>query len=335
MDELLEPDTLASQLRPLRQAHAPGAVVTGAPRRRLLGDLWQDVRYAVRMLTTQRLFGAAAILTLALGIGANSAIFALVDATLLRPLPFPDPDRLVSVWQRTPAVARGPVAPGDIQDWNVRSRSFEGIAGYVSNVGGMVWSDTGGLPETIPRQWVSAEIFTVLGITPVVGRTFQTSDARDRLDVVVLSEGFWRTRFNADATIIGRTLRLDRSPFTVVGVMPKEAEVIGPSSVWAVAANRFPAGSAGTRSAYVHAIGRLKPSVTIDAASRDLSAVSNELAKEFPETNVGRTALLEPLGATVIGRDLRRTSVLFLAAVGVGTPDLLCQRRQPAARPRD
>ena len=317
LDELLDRDALANQMRPLRQAHVPLPIVAGAPRRRLLGDLSQDVRYAARMLTTQRLFAVTATLTLALGIGANSAIFALVDATLLRPLPFPDPDRLVAVWLRTPERARGAVAPGDIQDWNRRSHSFDGIAGYVSNVGGMVWSDGGGLPETIPRQWVSANIFSVLGITPLAGRTFQPADARDRLDVVVLSEGFWRSRFNADPAVVGRTLRLDGSPFTIVGVMPKAAEIIGPSSVWAVASNRFPVDRPGTRSALVYAIGRLKRDVSIDTAAQDLAAVSQQLSQEFPATNIGRSPVLEPLAESAIGRDLRQTAILFLVAVGV------------------
>ena len=317
LDELLDPDALATHMRPLRQAHVPTPLVTGAPRRRLLGDLWQDVRYAVRVLGSQRLFGAAAIVTLALGIGANSAIFALVDATLLRPLPFPHPDRLVALWQQAPSASRQPVAAGDIFDWNARTHSFDGIAGYVSNVGGMVWSGTGTLPETIPRQWISAEIFTVLGIRPLVGRTFQTADARTRADVVVISESFWRTRFNADPAVVGTTMRLDGDLFTIVGVMPREAEIVGRASVWGVGWNRFPADQAGPRTMLVLAIGRLKPGVSIDAATEDLRAVSAQLAQEFPATNAGRSPFLEPLGASVVGQDLRQTSVLFLAAVGV------------------
>jgi putative ABC transport system permease protein len=317
MDELLDHDALASRMRPLRQAHVPLPVVAGVPRRRPLADLSHDIRYALRMLTTQRLFAATAILTLALGIGANSAIFALVDATLLRPLPFPDPDRLVSVWQRTPELARGPVAPGDIQDWNARSHSLDGIAGYVSNVGGMVWSDGGPLPETIASQWVSAEIFTVLGIAPLAGRTFQTADGRERANVVVLSEGFWRSRFNADPAVVGTSLRLDGSLFTVVGVMPKAATIVGRSNVWAVAWNRFPVDRQGSRSAYVHAIGRLKPGVSIDAAMRDLAGISHQLAQELPTTNAGRSPIIEPLPESVIGHDLRQTALLFLVAVAV------------------
>src|SRR5687767_10943047 len=138
--------------------------------------LGQDLRYAARTLTKQRVFGAAAVLMLALGIGANSAMFALVDAILLRPLPFPNPDRLAQVWEKTPQSDRSPVAPGNVPDWNQRSATFERIAAYVPNVASMVMANAGGNPETIPRQWVSSGIFDVLGVTPVVGRTFKPED---------------------------------------------------------------------------------------------------------------------------------------------------------------
>src|SRR5687767_7924736 len=134
-----------------------------------LADLSQDLRYAARTLTKQCVFAAAAVLMLALGIGANSAMFALVDAILLRPLPFPAPDRLVKVWEKTPQSDRSPVAPGNVPDWNQRSVSFERIAAYVPNVASMVMANADGNPETIPRQWVSSGIFDVLGVTPVVG----------------------------------------------------------------------------------------------------------------------------------------------------------------------
>ena len=161
-------------------------------------DLRQDLRYATRTLTRERVFAAAAVLMLALGIGANSAMFALVDAILLRPLPFPTPDRLVMLWEQTPASPRTRVSPINLLDWKARSRTFESMAAYVPNVAGMVLASEDGNAETVPRQWVSSGIFDVLGVRPVVGRTFRPSDDAERASVVVLAESFWRSRFNAD-----------------------------------------------------------------------------------------------------------------------------------------
>ena len=150
-------------------------------------DLRQDLRYATRTLTRERVFAAAAVLMLALGIGANSAMFALVDAILLRPLPFPEPDRLVMLWEQTPASPRTRVSPINLLDWKARSRTFEGMAAYVPNVAGMVLAGEDGNAETVPRQWVSSGIFDVLGVRPVVGRTFLPSDDTERATVVVLT----------------------------------------------------------------------------------------------------------------------------------------------------
>ena len=144
--EFRDGNLLARYMTPLRQAHAPAPITPGAPAGDAVCDLWQDLRYAARMLRKQPGFAAAAILTLAFGIGANSAIFALVDATLLRPLPFPDADRLVMVWEQTETSARARVAPLNLADWNERNRTFEVIGGFVPNVGGMVLSAGDGTP---------------------------------------------------------------------------------------------------------------------------------------------------------------------------------------------
>ena len=318
IEELLEPAALAEHMKTLRQANVGLPVVPGAPRRRLLGDLWQDLRYAVRMLLTQRLFGAIAVLTLALGIGANSAIFALVDAVLLRPLPFPQADRLVMIWERTDTSLRGRVSPTNLHDWRERSRTFDGIAAYVPNVGGMVLGNPDGIAETVPRQWLSADVLDVLGVRPVIGRTFNQDDLHKRAAVVVLSEAFWRTRYSADPGVIGKSVRLDGDMHTIVGVVPKEADLLGRTSLWALAWNRFPEQPAPTaRAAYnSHAIGRLKPGISLEAARADLAAVADALAREMPATNRGRGVFIEPLSDVVIGGDLRTTALMFLGVVG-------------------
>jgi putative ABC transport system permease protein len=293
--------------------------MTGSSASRLLHDLGQDLRYAARTLSRQRVFGAAAVLMLALGIGANSAMFALVDAILLRPLPFPEPDRLVMVWERTEGAFQALVSPANIADWNERSVTFDRIAGFVPNIGGMVMANDDGSAETVPRQWVSSGVFAVLGVTPIVGRTFLPSDDSERASVVVLSESFWRTRFDADPGLVGRQLRLDGDVFTVVGVVPDEAQVIGRTGMWALSTNRFPPSPPpGLRGAhYVHAIGRLKGAVALEAASGDMTAVAAGLAREFPATNTGIGVTLEPMHEAVVGRELRLTSILFLGVVGL------------------
>lgn len=315
-EELLDPETLNRSMRTLRQANLPLPREPGAPTPGRLGNVSQDVRYAARMLLRQPAFAAAAIVTLALGIGVNTAIFALVDATLLRALPLPDPDRLVMVWERTERTPRSGVAPLNLIDWQERTRTFEVLGGMVPNVGGMVMAGADGTAETVPRQWVTAAFFDALGVKPIAGRTFVPDDDRRRADVVVLSEGFWRARFGADPGVIGRDIRLDGSPYTVVGVVPDAAQLLARTSIWAMLSTHG-APPAARGAYFLQAIGRLKPGVTIDAAGADMSAIADALAREFPSTNKGRGITLAPMHEAVFGAELRQTSMLFLGVVAV------------------
>ena len=278
-------------------------------------ELRQDLRFAVRQLAGAPAFTLVATLTLALGIGANSAIFALVDATLLRPLPFGQPDQLVAMWETTEKTPRSYVSPLNMLDWHTRGRTFEKIAGFTPTVGGMVMAGADGNAETVSRQWVTAGIFDVLGVTPIAGRTFSQEDDVKRANVVVISETLWRTRFNSDPSLIGRELRLDGSMWTVVGIVPSGFQLIGQSSMWAMRpiTNLPPR----ARSAYaLQVVGRVRPDVSIKAAEADIGAVAAGLAREYPQTNAGRGVRLEKLHDSMIGTDLRRTSMLFLGVVG-------------------
>ncbi|MGH9794497.1 MAG: ADOP family duplicated permease [Candidatus Acidiferrales bacterium] len=302
----------------LTQRRAPNKLEIRARATRrasMLDIVRQDVGYAVRSLQRQPGFTAVVVLTLALGIGANSAIFALVDATLLRALPFPDPERLVMVWERSATSQRSGVAPLNLLDWNKRNRTFDLMAGFIPSVGGMVMNGADGTAETVPRQWVLAGIFEVLGVKPIIGRTFLPSDDTQRANAVVLSEAFWRTRFNADASVVGRNIRLDGEPYTVVGVVPKEAQLIGRASIWALVP--IQGAPPAARSAYfLQVIGRLRPGASLEAANADMAAVAEGLAREFPATNKGRGVTLAPMRDAVIGSELRLTSILFLGVVG-------------------
>ena len=278
-------------------------------------ELRQDLRFAVRQLAGAPAFTLVATLTLALGIGANSAIFALVDATLLRPLPFGQPDQLVAMWETTEKTPRSYVSPLNMLDWHTRGRTFEKIAGFTPTVGGMVMAGADGNAETVSRQWVTAGIFDVLGVTPIAGRTFSQEDDVKRANVVVISEALWRTRFNSDPSLIGRELRLDGSMWTVVGIVPSGFQLIGQSSMWAMRpiTNLPPR----ARSAYaLQVVGRVRPDVSLKAAEADIGAVAAGLAREYPQTNAGRGVRLEKLHDSMIGTDLRRTSMLFLGVVG-------------------
>jgi putative ABC transport system permease protein len=272
-----------------------------------------DVKFAVRQMRHTPSFTAIAVVTLALGIGANAAIFALVDATLLRPLPLPDPDRLVSVSERANG-ARELVSPINLLDWNERNHAFERIGGFTPSVGGMVMAGTDGTSETVPRQWVLSGFFDVLGFTPVAGRTFVPEDEARRARVVVLTESFWRTRFGGDTTIVGRDLRLDGQPFTVVGVVPDQAQLFGRTSMWAL--RPIPRRPEWRGLHMFQAIGRLQPGVTLEAARSDLAVVAEGLAREFPQTNKDRGVTIEPLHDALIGSEVRLTSMLFLGVVG-------------------
>jgi len=278
-------------------------------------ELRHDLKFAFRQLRNSPAFTLVATLTLALGIGANSAIFALVDATLLRPLPYGEPDRLVSIWERSAKTPRGFVSPLNMIDWGTRSRTFEKIAGYTPSVGQMVMPGADGNSETISRQWVTAGIFDVLGVKPIAGRTFSAEDEAKRARVVVMSEPLWRARFNADPNVVGRAIRLDGALWTVLGVMPANFELLGQTSLWAM--NPLVNLPPRARGVYMlQVVGRMKPGVSITAAAADLAGVADALAQEFPETNKGRAVTVERLRDSMIGSDLRLTSMLFLGVVG-------------------
>jgi putative ABC transport system permease protein len=281
----------------------------------MIDELRQDVTFAVRQLRRAPAFTAVAAATLALGIGANSAIFALVDATLLRPLPYAAADRLVTIWETTGNTPRGFASPLNITDWETRGRTFEKIAGYAPSVGSMVMAGRDGNALTVPRQWVSGGIFDVLGVKPLVGGTFTAEDEQKRANVVMLSEGLWESRFNRDPGLVGQEIRLDGALFRVVGVMPRDFEILGRTSMWAM--RSFAGAPPRLRGAYQwQAVGRLKPGIAIEAAQADLGAVAAGLAREYPEFNKDRTVTLEPLRDTMIGSDLKTTSMLFLGVVG-------------------
>jgi putative ABC transport system permease protein len=279
---------------------------------RWLEQLWSDLRIAIRQLRSSPGFTALAVITLALGIGANSAIFALVDAALIRPLPFPEADRLVMVWERTARFSRGPVAPLTFHDWHARNRSFDAMAAVFNYPRRLSTPD--GHVEQIPAQQVTPRFFDLLGARLVAGRTFLASDVTVPPNVVMLSEGLWRSRFGGDPAVVGQIIQLDTQPFTVVGVVAADFQGIPPASLWTVWAE-LP-GMNARAGRFMRVVGRLKPGLTLESAQSDLERVAAELAREYPVTNKDTSVTIDPLREALVGRDIRSTSILFLGVVG-------------------
>src|SRR5262245_54200678 len=184
-----------------------------------MDSVWQDVRYALRALARNRGFTAVAVLTLALGIGANAAIFTTVEAVLLRPLPYRDATRLVHLWETTPTQPTRQLSYPDFKDVRERGRGFSGVAGY-----GLIGFDLMGPegPERLAGARVTHDFFTVLGVTPLLGRGFAAAEDQvdRRRDVVLLTHGLWQRRFASDPAVVGKQLTLSGMPMTVIGVLP-------------------------------------------------------------------------------------------------------------------
>jgi putative ABC transport system permease protein len=285
---------------------------------RYLEEFRNDVKFATRQLNGSPAFTIVAALTLALGIGANSAMFALADAALLRPLPFHEPERMVMLSERRGDRSSIPVNPLDFVDWSERNRTFAALAAVVQSGTAMTGED--GTAEQLSAQAVTPRLFEVFGLTPIAGRTFVASDEVTQ-DVVVLSEGFWRRRFGADPEWVGQTIRLAGRPFTIVGIAPDIPFVIpgfpsSPSNLWTVLNTPRDRGLAQRSAHYFRVVGRMVPGVSIDAARADMEAVAEGIARETPSTNAGHSVAIEPLRDSLVSGELRLTSMLLLGVVG-------------------
>jgi putative ABC transport system permease protein len=286
-----------------------------------LEELRDDITSAFRQMKASPGFAAVAVLTLALGIGANSAIFALADTTFLRPLPFTSPpERLVMLWEPNNGIQMQ-TTPLDYRDWAEQNRTFDAMAAFVGGAVTMAGAD--GTVEQLPSQPVTTRFFEVLGVTPVAGRTFLPSD--EGTNVVVLSEGFWRDRFGADPTLIGRSITLGDRAQTVIGVVANRFQVVPanrnaavpPPMMWTLFDDPTRAQGPWLRGAhYVFVVGRIKEGVSIDTAQRDVAAIAARNEELYPSTNKGHGVVLEPLRDALVGSEMRLTSMLLLGVVG-------------------
>lgn len=287
--------------------------------------LLNDIRYGVRGLLKRPAFTAVAIITLALGIGANAAIFSVVNAVVLRPLPYAEPDRLMTLWETMPGADRRSVAPGNFMDWRTQNKTFQDMAAAFH---GNFNLTSDGEPDRIDGTTVTSNYMTVLGAAPQLGRTFQADDDdhQDR-NVVLISDGLWKRRFAADANVIGRNITIDETPHTVVGVMGRGFDYPTHSDLWVLGKNRSavaqsliaraPANDwAHERDAhFITVIGRLKPGVTLSQAQSDIAGISRRSEQEYPQTNGGLGSNVVALHTQVVG-DVRRMLFILLGAVG-------------------
>jgi putative ABC transport system permease protein len=280
-----------------------------------LDTLRQDMIAAVRGLARTPAFTAAAVLTLALGIGATAAIFTVVNAVLLAPLPYAEPERLVQLWEmstRTPG-DRNPLSVPNYRDWVARNRSLSGSVAYAFNL----FTVSGeGLPEQIQGAQLLGDLTGVLGVRPLLGRGIGLQDERAR--TVVVSEGLWRRRYGADAGILGRTIRMNGEPYTVVGVMPASFRFPRDGvELWTgyLTILTRPEWSEQRGRRFQRAIARLRPGTTVASATGDLDGIARQLATEFPAENPGAGALAVALHEQIVG-DVRPALLVLMGAVG-------------------
>ncbi|NTX08569.1 ABC transporter permease [Myxococcus sp. CA040A] len=279
-------------------------------------SLAQEFRLSLRRLRGSPGFTLVAVLTLALGVGANSAIFSVVDAVLLRPLPMGEPERLVRLYSSDGSPGDRPTSPPDFTDFRTRTRSFSGMTALRGSE--LTLAGDGDAPERLRGAYSTADFFEVLGVPAQLGRAFRPEDAQPgRERVVVLGHELWLRRFNAAPEVLGSTLMLGGEPHTVVGVARQGFDFPLKSQLWVpfVWNEEFTdPGARGNHSLRVYA--RLNPDVTLEAAQADLSEVARQLEREYPDSNTGYRASLEPLRDALVGR-ARPALLMLLGAVGL------------------
>lgn len=322
---------LTPHQRPKLNHFPPGETVS---------ELLSDVRFALRTLRRNPLFSSIAIITIALGIGANTAIFSLVNAAMLRPMPYAEPDRLVAMWLVNSAarVEREDTALADLLDWQDQSELFESMGAY-GPMGFTIIGESGA--ESIPALLVSPGLFDTLGVSALIGRTLNAEDAEPGRDpVVVLSYGLWRRRFGADAQITDRRIELDGHPHRVAGVMPASFRIpqdeVGEVGIYAPLTYERDTLSRYQR--WMHSVGRLRPGASVEQAQAEMKRIAADIARTHPTSNAGWSVAIRSLHAEILGPS-RLALILLQSAVGfvlliscVNVANLLLGRVQVRSR---
>ena len=278
-----------------------------------MDSLIQDLRYGIRTLAKSPGFAAVAVVALALGIGATTAIFSVVNAVLLRPLPFPEPERLMIALSSNPGKGfkRFSVSPPDFNDWRAQSHEFQAMAAMDGNPYNL---NEGAEPERIKGSRVSASFLGVVGIKPALGRDFRPEeDGEGAEPVVLIGHGLWTRRFGSDPGIVGRAIALNGRKRTVVGVLPQGYTFPNRSEVWApMSFDKDELSSRGGH--FLTVVGRLRPGATVESARAEMETIAARLAAQYPDSDKGWTALVSPLTEMVVG-DVRPSLLVLLGAV--------------------
>ncbi|TMP90751.1 MAG: ABC transporter permease [Verrucomicrobia bacterium] len=280
----------------------------------MIGDLAQDLHYGLRMLVKNPSFTIVAVLALALGIGANSAIFSVVNTVLLRPLPYKNPGRLVMLWEEATHLGfpKNTPSPANFIDWRAQNTVFEAMAAMVErsfNLTGV------GEPERFDGRRVSANLFDLLGVQPQLGRAFRAEEDKPGSRVVILSNGLWQHRFGGDPRVIGQAVSLNGESYTVIGVMPGSFQFpTRRDQLWVPLA--FDAKEAASRgNHFLEVIARMKPGVTLQQAQAEMSTIAARLAQQYPEENLRVGSVVTALQEQVVG-DIKPALLVLLGAVG-------------------
>jgi predicted permease len=274
----------------------------------------QDIKFALRMLAKSPGFTATAILTLALGIGANTALFSVVNGVLLNPLPFPQPDQLVAIYAKTALVQEGSISYPNFVDWHKDASSFSSFAAFRSENYNLTGAGT---PERLHAHQISAEFFTMLGVKPILGRDFRPEeDQAGANPVALISEGLWKSKFGSSPDVLGKTLALNGKPHTIVGVFIGHAPIFSPTDVYVPIGQWTDTSFRDRRFSFgLNAIGRLKPGVSIQQAGADMDSIAQNLAAAYPDADKGMGIALVPLKKDTVG-DVQGILLVLLGAVG-------------------
>ncbi|HEX5412739.1 MAG TPA: ABC transporter permease [Terriglobia bacterium] len=285
---------------------------------RIIEELAQDLRYGLRQLRHNPGFTAVAIVTLALGIGANTAVFTLVNSVLLQPLPYRNPSKLVAVYQSPPAksfpgIKTFAIAPANYLDWQRRNRAFTSMAIYHFAALNLTGTEH---PEALKAARISADFFKVLGVEPWIGRNFSPEEEQSgHAAEVILGTDFWHAHFGTDRNIIGQKLTFDGRPYTIIGIMPPNFRSPSWAKVWIPLG--WTAAERAVRGNHTYlAIARLKPGVGIASAQAEMNTISSRLAEQYPDDDSGWGAVLVPLHEDLVG-EVQPTLLILLGAVAL------------------